>query len=126
MSYPETASTTSAGLTTVKTHWNSAILNNSDKHCTICIKGFYLNLRLEEHAQMRIQLNILPEEIILLCNLREIADKDGFVCIEIKGGKCGLPHARSSSFNDIVKNLAPYGHAPAQCTLGPWTKKIKI
>ena len=74
---------------------------------------------------MRIQLSILSEEITTLCNLRETADADGFVCIEIQGGIHGLPQAGSLSFNNLVKRLARCGHAPVQCTPGLWTDKYK-
>ena len=72
---------------------------------------------------MRIQLRILPEEITKLCNLKEIADADGFFCIEIQGGIYGLPQAGLLAFNYLVQHLAPCGHAPVQHTPGLLTNK---
>ena len=68
------------------------------------IKYLCLNSRLEEYEFMSIQLNIISEEIILLCDLREITNQDGFVCIEIQGGTHGLPQYRRLAFNYLVKN----------------------
>ena len=110
----------------MQNHWNSTISTNNSKHCTIDVKDLFLNSHVEEHECMRMQLSILPEEIIALHNLREIADADGFVCIEIQGGIYGLRQAESSSFNDLVKHLVPYGHAPVQCTPGVWTNKKNV
>ena len=72
---------------------------------------------------MRIKLNILPEEIITSCGLREIVDKDRFICIENQGEIYGLPQAGLLEFNDLAKHLVPYGHAHVQHTPGSWTNK---
>jgi hypothetical protein len=42
---------------------------------------------------MRLRLNIIPEEIIVKYNLRDLVDEEGWVYIEIRKGMYGLPQA---------------------------------
>ena len=45
--YPGNTSTPTAGIITIKTHWNSVVSKLKYKYCTIDIKDFYLNSLLE-------------------------------------------------------------------------------
>jgi hypothetical protein len=60
---------------------------------SINLATFYLNTPLPTLKYMRIRLDIIPEEIILAYNLRDIVDPDGWVYIEIRRGMYGLPQA---------------------------------
>jgi hypothetical protein len=57
------------------------------------LANFYLNTPLPNYEYMRLCLDIIPEEIILAYNLRNIVNPDGWVYIEIRKGMCGLPQA---------------------------------
>ena len=56
------------------------------------VKNFYLNTPLAYFQYMRLQLSLLPNEIITHYNLKDIAD-DGFVYWEIQRGMYGLAEA---------------------------------
>ena len=72
---------------------------------------------------MRLDLNLLPEEIILQNNLRYIA-KDGYVYLEICKGMYGFTHASMLVNNHLNKILGTYGFIPAAYTPGLWRKQM--
>ena len=55
---------------------------------------------------MRLALNVLPEEIILQYNLRDIVE-DGYVYLEICKGIYGLPQDGMLANNHLTKNWPP-------------------
>jgi hypothetical protein len=59
----------------------------------IDLANFYLNTPMPSLEYMRLQLNIIPKEIIVAYNLHELATPDGWVYIEIRKGMYGLPRA---------------------------------
>jgi hypothetical protein len=59
----------------------------------IDLANIYLNTPMPNPEYMRLQLDIIPEEIIVAYNLRELATLDGWVYIEICKGMYGLPQA---------------------------------
>jgi hypothetical protein len=59
----------------------------------IDLANFYLNTPLPNYEYMRLRLDIIPTEIILAYNLRNIVDPDRWVYIKIKTGLYGLPQA---------------------------------
>ena len=121
--YPGTKSTPTAGIVTIKTHWNSVISTPKDRYCTVDIKDFYLNSLLESYEYMCIPFDILPQDIIIQYELQSILADDGFIYMEVHGGIYGLPQAGRLAHDDLVKHLAPYNYAPVQHTPGLWTHK---
>ena len=121
ISYNGVTSTPTAGITTIKAHWNSVISTPGSKYATIDIKDYYLNSKLKEYEYMRIHISLIPQEFIDLYNLQSIVGDDGFVYIEIRGGMYGLPQAGRLAHEELVQHLAPYGYAPVQFTPGLWT-----
>ena len=120
ITYPGNTSTLTAGIVTIKTHWNSVISTPNCKYCTIDIKDFYLNSKLESYEYMCIPYDILPQDIIDLYNLSSLVADDGFVYIEVHGGIYGLPQAGRLAHDDLVTHLAPYNYKPATHTPGLW------
>ncbi len=59
----------------------------------IGLANFYLNTPLPNYEYMRLCLDIIPEEVILAYNLRDIVNPDGWVYIKIRKGIYGLPQA---------------------------------
>ena len=56
------------------------------------VKNFYLNTPLAYFQYIRLQLSLLPDEIITHYKLKDIAD-DGYVYCEIQRGMYGLAEA---------------------------------
>jgi hypothetical protein len=55
--------------------------------------NFYLMTPLKRPEYIRVKIDNIPEEIINEYKLREIANKQGMVCIEVTKGMHGLPQA---------------------------------
>jgi Reverse transcriptase (RNA-dependent DNA polymerase). len=70
---------------------------------------------------MKIHLSQIPDDIIGQYNLRDIADNNGFVYIEIRKGMYGLKQAGRIAYKALVTHLAKYGYSPSQMTQGLWT-----
>ena len=117
INYPGITSTPTSSIKTIKTHWNSVISTPTSRYCTIDIKDFYLNSKLEEYEYMRLPVDLIPQEIIDLYNLKDLVC-DGFIYIEIRGGMYGLPQAGRLAHDGLKQHLAPYGYAPVTYTPG--------
>ncbi len=59
---------------------------------------------------MRLRLDIIPEEIIIKYNLRDLVDKDGWVYIKIRKGMYGLPQAGIIANQLLEKRLSEKGY----------------
>ena len=59
----------------------------------IDLANFYLNSPMANPEYIRLQLDIIPEEIIIKYNLRDRVDVEGWVYVEIRKGMYGLPQA---------------------------------
>jgi hypothetical protein len=70
----------------------------------INLANFYLNTPMPNPKNMRLQLDIIPEEIIVAYNLRELVTLDGWVYIEICKGMYGLPQA-SILANQLLEKM---------------------
>ena len=60
---------------------------------TIDISNFYLMTPLKRTEYIWMKIDDLPKEIINEYKLREKANKQGMVCIEVTKGMYGLPQA---------------------------------
>jgi hypothetical protein len=69
---------------------------------------------------MRLHLDIIPEEIVLAYNLRDIVKPNGWVYIKIKKGMYGLPQAGILANNLLGQQLAAKGYYQCQHTPGLW------
>jgi hypothetical protein len=76
---------------------------------------------------MRLQLNIIPKEIIVAYNLREFATPGGWVYIEIRKGMYGLPQASILVLANqlLEKRLAAKGYYQCQHTPGLWQHMLQ-
>ena len=75
--YPGNTSTKTADMTNVKTMFNSVISTRNARFMTGDLKDFYLGMPLERYEYIRIQLKMIPQAIINLCNLLEILVVNG-------------------------------------------------
>ena len=87
---------------------------------TIDVKNFYLNTPLHDLECMKIHINLIPNEIVVQCNLRQLADGNRCVHIKITKGMCGLPQAGPLANKLLAKRLAKHGHHQATHTPGLW------
>ena len=104
--FPRNKSTPTADLLTTKLLINSTISTPGAVFLGIDLANFYLNTPLADPEYMRLQLDIIPEEIIVKYNLRDLVDKDGWVYIEIRKGMYGLPQAGIIANQLLEKQLS--------------------
>ena len=69
---------------------------------------------------MRIHTKYFTEEFRKEYHVDKFVDKDGYVYCEIRKGAYGLEEAGCVAFQNLVKNLAPFGYEPMPCTSGLW------
>ena len=62
--YSGDTSTESAGLETIKIHWNLVLSTPKAKYMTMDISNMYLNTKLPEPEYMRIHISLIPDEIM--------------------------------------------------------------
>jgi hypothetical protein len=87
----------------------------------IDLANFSLNSMMADPEYMRLRLNIIPEEIIVKYNLRDLVDEDGWVYIKIRKGMYGLPQAGIIAKNQLLeKQLSEKGCYQCQHTRGLW------
>ena len=81
--------------------------------------NFYLNNSIDRYEYMKLQLDIILEEIIQQYNLRNLEHK-GFVYMEIQKGMYGLPQAGKIENDKLKIHLAKFGYEPSPFTPGIW------
>ena len=64
LDYSGDTSTKSAGLETIKIHWNSVLSTPKARYMTMNISNIYLNKKLPEPEYMRIHVSLIPDEIM--------------------------------------------------------------
>jgi hypothetical protein len=109
-----------ADLTTAKLLINSTISRPGAIFLGVDLANFYLNTLLPDYKYMRLHLDIIPEEIVLINNLQDIAKPDRWVYIEIRMGMYGLPQAGILANNLLEKRLVAKGYYQCQHTPGLW------
>ena len=123
--YPNNVSTDTAGLETIKLHWNSVISTPDGRYMTMDISNMYLNTHLDRYEYMRFHLRDLPPEIIEQYNLRDIADENGWVYCEIRKAIYGLRQSGALAAEQLRKVLAPEGYFQSPHTPGLWLHKTR-
>jgi hypothetical protein len=118
--FPGDVSAKTADLTTAKCLFNSVISTRDARFMLIDISNFYLGTPMSRYEYMRMNISLLPEEIILAYNLRDIVDEKGWVYMEIRKGMYGLPQAGIIAQQLLQKNLAKHGYRPVRHTHGLW------
>jgi hypothetical protein len=124
--YDGDVSTKTADLTTVKTLLNSVISTPEAKFVTVDLKDFYLETPMDpkDYAYMCIPVSVIPDEIMLECNLAKLVHNK-HVYVEIRKGMCGLPQAGRLANDRLIKFLAPHGYTPVAITPGLWTHSTR-
>ena len=110
-------STPTANLVTSKLLFNSVISTPGARFLTFDLKNFYLKTPLPEPRYMRMNIEILPEEIIEKYNLNSIVH-NGWVYFRIKRGMYGLPEAGILANKLLKSRLIQAGYFECQFTPG--------
>jgi hypothetical protein len=85
----------------------------------------YLNTKLLSPEYMRIHISLIPDEIKEEYNVEDYVDENGFVYVETTGAIYGLSQSGYLAHEDLKKNLAKFGYAPAKRTHGLWFHKTR-
>jgi hypothetical protein len=122
--FPGITTTQCASLTTTKCLLNSTLSTPNAKFMTLDIKNFYYNTPMDRFEYMKLPLSLIPEEIILQYNLRDI-EFDGMVYMEIRKGMPGLKQAGKIANDRLALHLAASGYFPVPRTPALWRHESK-
>jgi hypothetical protein len=123
INYPDDVGTPTADLLLVKTHANSVISTPKARYMTLDISNFYLNTPMKRYEYVRIKLTDIPEEVIVEYNLRDKADENGYVYVEVRKGMYGLPQAGILAQELLEERLAKHGYTQSKIIPGYWKHK---
>jgi hypothetical protein len=120
----EELSVPTAGLETVKLHWNSVVSTAMAKYMYIDLKNFYLTAKLEFYEYMTISLAYFPPWIVDQYNLNLHA-LNGKVHLELQQAVWGLPQAGILANKQLRRKLAPFGNKEHAHTPGLWYHEMR-
>ena len=127
LSYENDAGSPAASLVETKLLLNSTI-SDCDQGATFFsadVKDFFLASPMARPEYMRVLLKHFPADIVRRYNLTNIVTKNGYIFIKIKKGMYGLKQAAVLAYNELVKNLTPFGYFPIDTTNGLWAHKTR-
>lgn len=124
INYDGEVRTPTADVTTVKVHVNSTISTPNARYATGDLDNPFLGTPMTRKEYMVIPLSLIPEEIVLQYNLRNIT-VNGKVYVQINKGMYGLPQASFLAHQKLIKFLRPYGYTPCRYTTGLWKHKTR-
>ena len=101
-------STETAGLETTKMLLNSVVSTPNAKFACFDIRNMCLNTKLPSPECMRIQRNMIPDEVMEEYNVEQYLDNEGHAYVEITGAMHGLAQSGYLANQDLIKNLAKY------------------
>eukprot|EP00804_Cyclotella_cryptica_P022370 CCRYP_015924-RB/>CCRYP_015924-RB protein AED:0.39 eAED:0.39 QI:0/-1/0/1/-1/1/1/0/319 len=118
--FPGDCGTPTANMLTTKILLNSIISTRGARFMTIDIKDFYLNTPMARPEFMRPKLADIPEEFIILYNLRQLATPDGYIYVRVQKGMYGLPQAGIIAQQLLETRLVANGYRQSTVTPGFW------
>eukprot|EP00804_Cyclotella_cryptica_P013537 CCRYP_021093-RA/>CCRYP_021093-RA protein AED:0.19 eAED:0.14 QI:0/0/0/1/1/1/4/0/1001 len=121
--YPWEVATPTSDPTTVKLLFNSVISTPGAVFVVMDVNNFYLNTPMERPEYMRLQLKLIPDEIIAKDNLRNKVDANGWVYMRIGLGMYSLLQAGRLANKLLQKQLNLEGYYHCQFTPGLWRHK---
>ncbi|KAL7474923.1 hypothetical protein ACHAW6_000867, partial [Cyclotella cf. meneghiniana] len=105
-------------ITTQLYHLNQRIQILFGRH-----QNFYLCTPLKQFEYIRMHLSDFPEDVIEQYTLKELANKDGMLFLEILKGVYGLPQAGLLAQELLEKQLNKHRYFQSTRTPGLWTPK---
>jgi hypothetical protein len=118
VNFPGDCGTPTVDMVTVKLHLNSVISTKGACYCTIDLKDFYLMTPMTHPEYMRMKIKDLPKEFVTMYNLANKATSDGYVCIKIQKGMCGLLQAGILAQELLEQRLNKHNYHQTPITLG--------
>ena len=103
---------------------NSIVSTSRSRYAILDIKNFYLYNKLPSPEYMRIDINIIPKQIIQEYKLNNIVH-NGYVYIEINKGMYGLPQSGKIANDKLTIHLARFGYHPYKRTPGLWSHQTR-
>jgi len=125
LDYDGETATHSAGMTTIKTHWNSVLSTKEAKYCTADCSNMYLESVLPSPQFVRFKLTQIPPRIQQQYRLHKYVDKDGYVYARIDKAWYGLKESGKIAHDDLVGHLKQYGYEKTQRTEGLFIHKTR-
>eukprot|EP00804_Cyclotella_cryptica_P029977 CCRYP_013432-RA/>CCRYP_013432-RA protein AED:0.36 eAED:0.36 QI:0/-1/0/1/-1/1/1/0/370 len=120
INYPGDCGTPTADMITVKILLNSVISTKNAKFMTIDIKDFYLNTPMECYESMQFKLSDIPDNIIKLYKLHDIAH-DSYAFVHIQKGMYRLPQDGIIAQELLEQRLKANGYNQSKINSGFWT-----
>jgi hypothetical protein len=119
INYPGEVATPTADMLVAKILFN-IISTQGARFMTLDISNFYLMTPLKQPGYIRVKIDNIPKEIINEYKLREIANKQGMVCIEVTKGMYGLPQAGLLTNKLLEQRLNKHGYFQSNLVPGLW------
>jgi hypothetical protein len=119
IAYPFELTTRTADMVSSKILWNSVISTLDARFAGANIKNMYLETPLDRFEYMKMQIALLPMDIIEHYNLLEKAI-NGYMYMEVCKGMYGLPQAGVLANKLLNICLAWHGYFEQPHTLGLW------
>ena len=125
INYPGDCGTPTGDLTLVKIHLNSVISTKNARYMTVDIKNFYLNTPMDRYEYVRLKLSDIPDKIVTQYELKDKADSDGHVYIEVQKGMYGLPQAGILAQKLLEQRLNKHGYSQSAAVPSLWTHETR-
>ena len=126
--YAADSSSPAASLLETKLLINSVISDHNKtnaKFCTADLKDFFLATPMEKPEYMKLQFDILPDDIKLKYDLHNKVTPDNYIYVKIVKGMYGLKQAAILAYTNLVDQLKPHGYEPCPYTTGLWKHKTR-
>ena len=117
LEYLGNVTTHTAGMETIKCHWNSVLSTKGAKYCTGDISNMYLCSWLKDYEYVRFNIDLIPPRIIEHYQLQKLVHK-GYVYAKIKRAWYGLKQSSKIAHDDLVAHLKTHGYVRAPRTEG--------
>ena len=89
------------------------------------ISDYFLATPMKTPEYMKVKYSHIPDDIKQLYNLQEKVTANGYIYIRIKKGMYGLKQAAILAYDNLQKNLKPFGYAPVIGTVGIWQHETR-
>ena len=125
--YEDTASPTATLLDT-KIIVNSTISDHKQygsRFCSIDIKDFFLQTKLDIPEYIRIHSKYFSKEFLHEYKIDNLPDKDGYMYCQIDKGMYGLKQAAILAYTQLKKRLNEFGYYPLKSSNGLWRHQTR-
>ena len=93
-----------SNITTSKLHWGSVILTPGSRYLVFDVKNFYLNNVISKHEFYKIDISLIPQELIYEYDIME-KKINGFLYDGVEKGLCGLVQAGTFAHTALKEHI---------------------